>query len=171
MVMAGKARRRALTLALIALTLATSPASARQWSAVCSNLSGVRVDDPAAEPTFTQDVLKGASWAYSWNTDTRKATLILPASHASDGRSHKQEGVVSVHRGGWAQSAMVCYPRQGTYYSLEHATRRVVSSHEAQRESSNRPTFQDKAVNELREPDSRPYEGITAWPRGSGRRQ
>ena len=101
MVMAGKARRRALTLALIALTLATSPASARQWSAVCSNLSGVRVDDPGAEPTFTQDVLKGASWAYSWNTDTRKATLILPASHASDGRSHKQEGVVSVHRGGF----------------------------------------------------------------------
>jgi hypothetical protein len=101
MVMAGKARRRALTLALIALTLATSPASARQWSAVCSNLSGVRVDDPGAEPTFTQDVLMGASWAYSWNTGTGKATLILPASHASDGRSHKQEGVVSVHRGGF----------------------------------------------------------------------
>jgi len=103
MIMAGKARRRPLTPALIALTFATttSPASARQWSAVCSNLSGVRVDDPGAEPTFTQDVLKGASWAYSWNTDTRKATLILPASHASDGRSHKQEGVVSVHRGGF----------------------------------------------------------------------
>src|SRR4051794_10873427 len=77
------------------------PAKMRaMWSAVCSNLSGVRVDDPGAEPTFTQDVLKGASWAYSWNTGTGKATLILPASHASDGRSHKQEGVVSVHRGG-----------------------------------------------------------------------
>src|SRR5215204_4857780 len=63
--------------------------------------ASVRVDDPGAEPTFTQDMLKGASWAYSWNTDTRKATLILPASHASDGRSHKQEGVVSVHRGGF----------------------------------------------------------------------
>ena len=74
MIMAGKARRRPLTPALIALTLATttSPASARQWSAVCSNLSGVRVDDPGAEPTFTQDMLKGASWAYSWNTDTRR---------------------------------------------------------------------------------------------------
>jgi len=97
----GKARSRLLIPVLIALTLVTSPASARQWSAVCSNLSGVRVDDPGAEPTFTQDVLKGASWAYSWNTGTRKATLILPASHASDGRSHKQEGVVSVHRGGF----------------------------------------------------------------------
>src|SRR4051812_25500102 len=97
----GKARSRLLIPVLIALTLVTSPASARQWSAVCFNLSGVRVDDPGAEPTFTQDVLKGASWAYSWNTDTGKATLILPASHASDGRSHKQEGVVSVHRGGF----------------------------------------------------------------------
>ena len=63
---------RLLTPAFIALTLETSPASARQWSAVCSNLSGVRVDDPGAEPTFTQDVLKGASWAYSWNTEYRE---------------------------------------------------------------------------------------------------
>jgi hypothetical protein len=61
----GKARSRLLIPVLITLTLVTSPASARQWSAVCSNLSGVRVDDPGAEPTFTQDVLKGASWAYS----------------------------------------------------------------------------------------------------------
>jgi hypothetical protein len=85
---------------IIALTLVT-PASATQWSAVCSNLSGVRVDDSGTEPVFTQDAVKGASWAYSWNTSTKKATLTLPASHASDGKSHKQEGVVSVHRGGF----------------------------------------------------------------------
>ena len=97
----AQARRRILIPTLISLTLVTNPAWARQWSAVCSNLSGVRVDDPGTEPTFTQDAVKGASWAYSWNTDTKKATLTLPASHASDGRSHKQEGVVSVHRGGF----------------------------------------------------------------------
>src|SRR4051812_15404290 len=89
----GQARARMiLSLALLALTLGAEPASARQWSAVCSNLSGVRVDDQVAEPAFTQDAVKGASWAYSWNTDTKKAILTLPASHASDGRSHKQEG-------------------------------------------------------------------------------
>ena len=93
--------RTFVTLALIALTLAAEPASARQWSAVCSNLTGVRVDDQVTEPAFTQDAIKGASWAYSWNPDTKKAFLILPASHASDGRSHKQEGVVSSHRGGF----------------------------------------------------------------------
>src|SRR3954464_10669597 len=76
----GKARSRLLIPVLIAL-LVTSPASARQWSAVCSNLSGVRVDNPGAQPRFPQDGLKGSSWAYSWNTGAGKATLILPASH------------------------------------------------------------------------------------------
>ncbi len=84
----------------IALTFVT-PASARQWSAVCSDLTGVRADDNGAEATFTQDAVKGATWAYSWNTETKKATLTLPASHASDGKSHKQEGVVSAYRGGF----------------------------------------------------------------------
>jgi hypothetical protein len=97
----GRSRTPILILALVGLTPVTHPASARQWSAVCSNLSGVRVDDPGAEPAFAQHAVRGASWAYSWNTDTKKATLTLPASHASDGRSHKQEGVVSVHRGGF----------------------------------------------------------------------
>ena len=96
-----QARTRFLVPALIALTLVTYPASARQWSAVCTNLSGVRIDESGTEPAFAQDSARGASWAYSWNTDTKKATLTLPASHASDGRSHKQEGVVSVHRGGF----------------------------------------------------------------------
>jgi hypothetical protein len=85
---------------LIGLALVT-PASARQWSAVCTNLSGVRVEESASDPAFTEDAVKGATWAYSWNTATKKGTLTLPASHASDGKAHKQEGVVSAHRGGF----------------------------------------------------------------------
>ncbi len=97
----GLTANRVLMPALVALTLVSSPASARQLSAVCSNLSGVRVDDPGSEPAFSQDAIRGASWAYTWNTTTKKATLTLPASHASDGRAHKQEGVANVHRGGF----------------------------------------------------------------------
>ena len=97
----GPASSRILVPTLIALTLSTNAVNARQWSAVCSNLSGVRVDDPGTEPSFVQDAVRGASWAYTWNTATKKATLTLPASHASDGRPHKQEGVVTVHRGGF----------------------------------------------------------------------
>jgi hypothetical protein len=87
--------------ALIALTLGADPASARQFSAVCSNFAGVRVDDSPTQPAFKQDAVVGASWAYTWDVETRKATLTLPASLSSDGRSHKQEGVVSFHRGGF----------------------------------------------------------------------
>src|SRR3712207_2529480 len=100
----GQARTRLLMLlvtTLITLALRPNPASAREWSAVCTNLSGVHVDAAGTEPAFTADEgAKRASWVYSWNTVTRKASLTLPASHASDGRSHKQEGTVSVHRGG-----------------------------------------------------------------------
>ena len=89
-----------LATALLALVLA-APASARQVSAICSNLSGVRVDDPGGEPAFAEDAIKGAIWVYNWETGGKKATLTLPASHASDGKSHKQEGVLSAHRGGF----------------------------------------------------------------------
>jgi len=88
------------TTALVVLTLTTSVV-ARPSSAVCSNLSGVRVEDPGGEPGFTEDAVKGATWTYSWDMATKKATLTLPASHSSDGNSHKQEGVVSAHRGGF----------------------------------------------------------------------
>ena len=120
-----------LTPMMIALTLAT-PASARQWSAVCSNLTGVRVGETGTEPAFTPDAIKGASWAYNWNSASKKATLILPASHASDGKSHKQEGVVSAHKGGffvivsvlpgavWTHSI---YPETGQLLAVQSTTK------------------------------------------------
>ena len=50
----AQSRMRFVGIALMALTLAAEPASARQWSAVCSNLSGVRVDDQGTVPAFVQ---------------------------------------------------------------------------------------------------------------------
>lgn len=120
-----------VTATLVALTL-TDAASARQWSAVCSNLSGVRVDDSGGEPAFAEDSVKGASWTYSWDTTTKKATLILPASHASDGKAHKQEGIVSVHRGGFftivsslpgAVWTHAIYPETGQVMASQSTTR------------------------------------------------
>ena len=88
---------RLLFPALVALTLATSPATARQFSAVCSNLSGVRVSDSA----FTPDAVEGASWAYTWDVETKRATLIFQTSKAAGGLPNTQKGTVSVHRGGF----------------------------------------------------------------------
>ena len=92
--------RTPLVTAFLAATLVT-PASARQWSAVCTNLSGMRVDEADAEPAFTEDAVRGAAWTYTWDTASKKARLTLPASHASDGKAHRQDGVVSAHRGGF----------------------------------------------------------------------
>jgi len=85
----------------IALALGTDPAAARQFSAVCSNLSGMRVEDSAAESAFRRDAVAGAAWTYSWDMESKKATLTFPASQSSDGRPHTQQGIVSFHRGGF----------------------------------------------------------------------
>ena len=87
--------------AAFTLLALANPAGAREWSAVCSNLSGVRVEDAATEAAFSEDAVAGATWTYSWNTTSKRASLLLPASHASDGKPHKQEGVVTAHRGGF----------------------------------------------------------------------
>jgi len=88
---------RLLIPALVALTLTTCPVAARQFSAVCSNLSGVRVSDSA----FTPDAVEGASWAYTWDVETKKATLIFQTSKAAGGLPNTQKGTVSAHRGGF----------------------------------------------------------------------
>lgn len=123
--------RTHLTTALVALAFAT-PAGARQWSAVCTNIAGVRVDDAGAQAAFTEDAIKGASWAFSWNPDTRKATLTLPALHASDGRAHTQDGTVSAHRGGFftivsalpgAVWTHAIYPETGQVLAMQSTTK------------------------------------------------
>ncbi len=94
--------RHPIRLALAAMLIPlANPAVAKQWSATCSDLKGMRVDDSGSGAAFAKDGIEGASWTYRWDTTTRKATLTLPASHASDGKAHKQEGTVTSHRGGF----------------------------------------------------------------------
>jgi hypothetical protein len=92
---------RLLIPALVALMLTTCPVAARQFSAVCSNLSGVRVSDTGTRHAFTPDAVEGASWAYTWNVETKQATLIFQTSKAAGGLPNTQKGTVSAHRGGF----------------------------------------------------------------------
>ena len=90
---------RSLIPALI-LSLGASPATAQQFSAVCSNLSGTRVEDQGSKPRFEPDAVSGAPWVYGWDLKTKKATVTFPTK-ASGGQPNTQKGTVSFHRGGF----------------------------------------------------------------------
>ena len=90
---------RSLIPALV-LSLAASPAAAQQFYAVCSNLSGTRVEDQGSKPRFVSDAVSGASWTYAWDLKTNKATVTFPTK-ASGGQPNTQKGTVSFHRGGF----------------------------------------------------------------------
>ena len=92
---------RSLVFASIAVASAICPVSARPFSAVCTNLSGVRVSDSGSQHAFTTEAVEGASWAYTWDTDTKQATLIFQTSKAAGGLPNTQKGTVSFHRGGF----------------------------------------------------------------------
>src|SRR3954467_9771920 len=91
---------RSLIPALAVLPLAASPVAAQQFSAVCSNLSGTRVEDQGSKPRFEPDAVSGASWAYGWDLKTKKATVTFPTK-ASGGQPNTQKRTVSFHRGGF----------------------------------------------------------------------
>ena len=91
---------RSLIPALIAFPLAASPVAAQQFSAVCSNLSGTRVEDQGSKPRFEPDAVSGAPWVYGWDLKTKKATVTFPTK-ASGGQPNTQKGTVSFHRGGF----------------------------------------------------------------------
>jgi hypothetical protein len=120
-----------LTAALAGLAFATS-ASAKPWTAVCSHLSGMKVDESGGEPAFNQDAIEGATWRYDWDTSSRKATLTLPASHASDGKAHTQDGVADSHKGGFytivsslpgAVWTHAIYPETGRLLAVQSTTK------------------------------------------------
>lgn len=69
-------------------------AGADTLSASCSNIHGVRIDDTGAKLETDTDGLTNATWAYSWNTKSKNATLIL---QSTQGAAPTTE-TASVHR-------------------------------------------------------------------------
>ena len=56
------------------LSFAAFPAAAQRFSAVCSNLSGTRVEEQGTTPRFDPDAVRTTPWAYTWDLKTNKAT-------------------------------------------------------------------------------------------------
>ena len=69
-----------------ALVMCNLDARADILSASCSNIHGLRMDDDGKVIETNTDGLTGATWAYSWDTKTTSATLILQSTrgHRTD---------------------------------------------------------------------------------------
>src|SRR3954468_10223573 len=91
---------RSLIPALI-LPVVAFPATAQRFSAVCSNLSGTRVEDQGTRPRFDPDAVRTTPWAYTWDLKTSKATVTFQSSRSATGKPFNQTGTVSSHRGGF----------------------------------------------------------------------
>ena len=66
-----------------ALVMCNAGTRAEVLSASCSNIHGVRMDDTGKKVEVDTDRLTGATWAYSWDTSSNNATLILQSTQGS----------------------------------------------------------------------------------------
>jgi hypothetical protein len=60
-----------------AFALCNAGAGAEVLSASCSNIHGVRIDDTGKKLETDGDRFTGVTWSYSWDTNSKSATLIL----------------------------------------------------------------------------------------------
>ena len=83
---------RLLIPALVNSRSRRAPPQLDRTPAVCTNLSGVRVDNMNPGHTFTPHAQMGPSWAYTWDVDTKQATLIFQAAKAAGGLPEQTKG-------------------------------------------------------------------------------
>jgi hypothetical protein len=62
---------------IVTFVMCSAGARADVLSASCSNIHGVRIDDTGRKLETDTDGLTGTTWSYSWDTNSKSATLIL----------------------------------------------------------------------------------------------
>jgi hypothetical protein len=67
----------------VAFVLSSAVAEAKVFSASCSNIHGLRMDDTGSKVETDTDGLKGTTWAYSWEVGSNEATLILQSTRGT----------------------------------------------------------------------------------------
>jgi len=82
-----------LIIPLAVATLALSaPASAKTFTAVCSNIQGTRVDLEQSGFAWDKDRLRDASWTFSWQSDQDEVFMVMQNSAAAGGKQFSQRG-------------------------------------------------------------------------------
>ena len=73
-------------------------ASASQITAVCKDISGIRLDDEAGSLKIDKDRLVGVSWAYTGDSETNDGTLILQNSRSAGSNPRVEKAPVKQMR-------------------------------------------------------------------------
>lgn len=78
---------------ILGATAMVSAADASEFTAVCSDISGVRVDEDTTGLSFDKDAIKGATWTMTFSDHESEVRMIMQNSASSGGRQFTQSGI------------------------------------------------------------------------------
>jgi len=70
-----------------------SPAISRTYTAVCENITGVRLDDTGARVELDNDQVRGATWTFRWSDENPSVEMIMQNSRGAGGAQFTQQGM------------------------------------------------------------------------------
>ncbi len=70
-----------------------SPALSRTYTAVCENISGVRLDDTGSQVELDNDQVRGATWTFRWSDENPAVEMIMQNSRGAGGAQFSQQGM------------------------------------------------------------------------------
>lgn len=82
----------AVAISLIAALTLTTPASAKTFTAVCSNIQGYRADLEQSGFAWDRDFLRDATWTFTWQSGQDEVHMVMQHSASAGGRQFAQSG-------------------------------------------------------------------------------
>jgi hypothetical protein len=83
---------RLLSLSIIASLTVAASASAKTFTAVCSNIQGTRVDLEQSGFTWDKDRLRDTAWTFTWQSDQDEVFMVMQNSASAGGKQFSQRG-------------------------------------------------------------------------------
>lgn len=69
-----------------------TPALGANYTAVCENITGVRVDDIGSKVEYDGDQVRGGTWTFRWSDENQEVHMIMQNSRSAGGAQFTQPG-------------------------------------------------------------------------------
>jgi hypothetical protein len=70
-----------------------TPALGTNYTAVCEDIAGVRVDDTGSGLELDKDQVRGATWTFRWSDENPTVEMIMQNSRGAGGAQFTQQGM------------------------------------------------------------------------------